>query len=228
MDAVFQATAGAALFKAASALAANGCPPCRTDHRLLRASRRSPRGGNRWPRGSRVARARVSRGRTDVPAGDGHDLRLGVPRGALERAGAGSVPIDTAAPGEPVGALIERWRRDGIDWVIAIERCGPSPDGTPRNMRGRDLSEYTAPLDRLFSAGPWQTIGIGDGGNELGMGSVPRALIAEHVKQGAGDWLRGAGRVPDHRRRVALGRLRIARRPCLAAPNLGGGNAGGA
>ncbi len=94
------------------------------------------------------------------------------------------MPVVAAAPGEPVDALIERWRRDGIDWVIAIERCGPSPDGTPRNMRGRDLSDYTAPLDRLFGAGPWRTIGIGDGGNELGMGSVPRALIARHVKQG--------------------------------------------
>ncbi len=41
-------------------------------------------------------------------------------------------------------------------------------------MRGTDISAYAAPLDRLFSAGPWRTIAIGDGGNEIGMGGVPR------------------------------------------------------
>jgi hypothetical protein len=103
-------------------------------------------------------------------------------RVALDAAGAGAVPVDAAGD---VDALIALWRRERIDFVIAIERCGPSPDGAPRNMRGRDLSEFTAPLHRLFSAGPWRTIGIGDGGNELGMGSVPRALIAAHVPNGA-------------------------------------------
>jgi hypothetical protein len=40
------------------------------------------------------------------------------------------------------------------------------------------------PLDDLFSAGPWETIAIGDGGNEIGMGSLPRELIAKHVDHG--------------------------------------------
>lgn len=100
-------------------------------------------------------------------------------RVALDTAGAGTVPID------PVDGVIEHWRRDGVDVVIAIERCGPAADGTPRNMRGTDMSAFTAPFDLLFSAGPWRTIGIGDGGNELGMGSVPRSLIAGHVPLGA-------------------------------------------
>jgi hypothetical protein len=77
-------------------------------------------------------------------------------------------------PGEdgPVEALIAGWRAAGVDWVVAIERCGPASDGVPRNMRRMDISAYVTPLDRLFSAGPWRTVGIGDGGNELGMGSV--------------------------------------------------------
>ena len=51
-------------------------------------------------------------------------------------------------------------------------------------MRGEDISEYTAPLDEVFAAGPWRTIAIGDGGNEIGMGALPPALIAAHVARG--------------------------------------------
>jgi hypothetical protein len=106
-------------------------------------------------------------------------------RVALDRAGAGLVPVDHVALDEGVDALVDRWRAEDIDWVIAIERCGPSADGRARNMRGADISAHAAPLDRLFSAGPWRTIAIGDGGNEIGMGCIPRALIAEHVPLGA-------------------------------------------
>ena len=51
-------------------------------------------------------------------------------------------------------------------------------------MRGLDIGSYTAPLDDLFAAGPWDTIAVGDGGNEIGMGALPRALIAQHVTHG--------------------------------------------
>jgi hypothetical protein len=37
-------------------------------------------------------------------------------------------------------------------------------------------SGFTTPLDELFLAGPWR-IAIGDGGNEIGMGSPPASLI---------------------------------------------------
>jgi hypothetical protein len=51
-------------------------------------------------------------------------------------------------------------------------------------MRGEDIGSYTAPLDDLFSAGPWETIAIGDGGNEIGMGTIARSLIARYVAHG--------------------------------------------
>jgi hypothetical protein len=51
-------------------------------------------------------------------------------------------------------------------------------------MLGVDIAEYTAPLHELFLAGPWKRIGIGDGGNELGMGKLSKHLIAEHVPIG--------------------------------------------
>lgn len=104
----------------------------------------------------------------------------GVCAAALAGAGASQVPVDT---GE-IEAIIDRWRQAGITHAISIERCGRSADGAPRNMRGLDIGSYTAPLDELFTAGPWVTIAIGDGGNEIGMGSLPRTLIAQHVEHG--------------------------------------------
>ena len=38
-------------------------------------------------------------------------------------------------------------------------------------MKGRDITEYNARVDHLFTDHP-RTVGIGDGGNEIGMGNV--------------------------------------------------------
>jgi D-glutamate cyclase len=105
---------------------------------------------------------------------------------ALAAAGVPDVPIDVVVvtDGAALTPRIETWRRAGVTHAVSIERCGRSADGTPRNMRGEDIGSYTAPLDELFTAGPWQTIAIGDGGNEIGMGAIPRSLIARHVAHG--------------------------------------------
>jgi hypothetical protein len=103
---------------------------------------------------------------------------------ALAGAGVPDIPIDVVALGAPLTSPIETWRNAGITHAISIERCGRSADGAPRNMRGEDIGSYTAPLDELFTAGPWQTIAVGDGGNEIGMGAIPRSLIARHVAHG--------------------------------------------
>ena len=59
--------------------------------------------------------------------------------------------------------------------LISVERCGINTDGVYANMLGADISEHTAPVDRLFktamNAGIY-TVGIGDGGNEIGMGNL--------------------------------------------------------
>ncbi|MGH7111667.1 MAG: glutamate cyclase domain-containing protein [Stellaceae bacterium] len=104
---------------------------------------------------------------------------------ALAGAGAAAVPIDAARPGAALDDIIARWRDAGIVLALAIERCGRSADGAPRNMRGEDISAHTAALDELFLAGPWDTIAVGDGGNEIGMGALPPDLIARHVDHGA-------------------------------------------
>ena len=65
--------------------------------------------------------------------------------------------------------------------LVAIERPGRNRAGDYLNMRGVSVAAWNPPLDDLFvnrgKARP-VTIGIGDGGNEIGMGSV-RARIAK-------------------------------------------------
>jgi len=182
MNAVFQATAGG-LFGAASALAASADPMIGLITGFFVPGADPPAAETDGPAGA----ALMARGFSHA----GLACRLATDtvcqaacRVALDVAGASQVPIDAVAPGATVDALVELWRREGIDWVIAIERCGPAADGHPRNMRGSDISAHAAPLDGLFSARPWRTIAIGDGGNEIGMGSVPRPVIARHVRLG--------------------------------------------
>jgi hypothetical protein len=103
---------------------------------------------------------------------------------ALAAADALDVPVDAVAIGAGLTPLIQNWRAAGITHAISIERCGRSADGAPRNMRGLDIGAHTAALDDLFTAGPWQTIAVGDGGNEIGMGALSRALIAQYVAHG--------------------------------------------
>ncbi|HYE91081.1 MAG TPA: DUF4392 domain-containing protein [Terriglobales bacterium] len=61
--------------------------------------------------------------------------------------------------------------------LISIERCGRTAAGRYLNMRGLDVSAETAQVDFLFQdAIP--SVGIGDGGNEIGMGNVADAVAA--------------------------------------------------
>ncbi len=107
-------------------------------------------------------------------------------RVAIDAAG-GGVGVDEVGVDDRAG--IERvaraWTQAGISHAIAIERCGRSVDGRPRNMRGVDVSPWTAPLDDLFLAGHWVRLGVGDGGNEIGMGKLPAGLIGRTVPNGA-------------------------------------------
>lgn len=88
--------------------------------------------------------------------------------------------------------------------AIAIERAGRASDGSYRTMRGIPMDSLVAPLDDLMTRGcacedrgcgkggaakggcelPWRTsTGIGDGGNECGMGSV-RSAVVKHIPLG--------------------------------------------
>jgi hypothetical protein len=98
--------------------------------------------------------------------------------------GVADVPVDVVPLGGLLDDVIALWRAADVRLALAIERCGRTADGTARNMRGHDIGAYTTLLDDLFLAGPWDTIAIGDGGNEIGMGALPRALIGAHIAHG--------------------------------------------
>ena len=75
-----------------------------------------------------------------------------------------------------------------ITHLIAIERVSPAADGKPHREHGWDMSRETAPLHLLFDDPTWQrrwtTIGIGDGGNEIGMGSLPQNIVETEIPNG--------------------------------------------
>jgi hypothetical protein len=57
------------------------------------------------------------------------------------------------------------------DLLIYVERLGRAADGAYYNMAGEDISGWTEPLDSFALNSGIPVIGIGDGGNEVGMGN---------------------------------------------------------
>lgn len=73
--------------------------------------------------------------------------------------------------------------------LIAVEHVGRAADGRYYSMRGRDITEHTYPHDAdTFLAdrtnSPDIMIGIGDGGNEIGMGKIPHETIVKNIPNG--------------------------------------------
>lgn len=96
---------------------------------------------------------------------------------------AGGVALTPTTEAEAAEAV-----RD-LTHLIAIERVGPAADGRCYSARGRDLTEYHRPAELLVRAArertpPVATIGIGDGGNEIGMGKIPASIIVRNIPNG--------------------------------------------
>ena len=69
-------------------------------------------------------------------------------------------------------------------YMISIERCGENAEHEYANMRGVSITSETAAIDHLFELAPEKhipTIGVGDGGNEIGMGNV-KDIISEKLE----------------------------------------------
>ena len=73
--------------------------------------------------------------------------------------------------------------------LVSCERPGPTADGTFRTMRGLDISAVHGAVHdeyvRLRERHRPVTIGIGDGGNEIGMGSIPPTTMANNIPSAA-------------------------------------------
>lgn len=64
---------------------------------------------------------------------------------------------------------------------VWIERVGPAADGRCYSMRGQDVTAFHEPLAPLPDT---LSIGIGDGGNEIGMGKVPHQTVVKNILAG--------------------------------------------
>ncbi|MEM4311417.1 MAG: DUF4392 domain-containing protein [Nitrososphaerales archaeon] len=67
--------------------------------------------------------------------------------------------------------------------ILAIEKVGKNLKGKYHSMKGMDVSKYASKVDILFEMAKEKgitTLGIGDGGNEVGMGNIYDAIL-EHV-----------------------------------------------
>lgn len=82
-------------------------------------------------------------------------------------------------------AVVQKYRPVGM---ISVERCGRNIQDDYANMRGLSIAENTAPVDRLFElTGPdaaesscrIPSIGVGDGGNEIGMGNLKDVITKD-------------------------------------------------
>ena len=99
---------------------------------------------------------------------------------ALERAGPNHISQSVSAQAGVTADDVAAFER-----FVAVDqrdRC--------YSLRGRDLSAHTAPAHRLFEVAasarpPITTIGIGDGGNEIGMGKIRWDTIRRNIAGGA-------------------------------------------
>jgi D-glutamate cyclase len=82
---------------------------------------------------------------------------------------------------------------EGWSHTVVIERSGPGAGGRHYTMRGSDITDHFdewltlqfKPTKR-HSTQPRRshTIGIGDGGNEIGMGKIPHEIVAKNIPNG--------------------------------------------
>ena len=79
---------------------------------------------------------------------------------------------DEAASRETAAGILARVQPS---LLLSVERCGVTAHSRYLNCRGEDVSAFTARLDTLFH-NDLPSIGIGDGGNEIGMGNLAAVI----------------------------------------------------
>lgn len=91
--------------------------------------------------------------------------------GFFDNEGVNAEYIDIDASSEDYETLLNKYSPRAL---IALERCGINVKGYYADMRGFSISDYTAKIDLMFDEGKQRgipTFGVGDGGNEIGMGN---------------------------------------------------------
>jgi D-glutamate cyclase len=81
-------------------------------------------------------------------------------------------------------AVVARVEALAPSHLVAVERLGPNAQGRVMTMRAVDITPSTAPLHAAFALPGLVTGAVGDGGNEIGMGNVPAAVVAAEIAHG--------------------------------------------
>jgi hypothetical protein len=83
------------------------------------------------------------------------------------------------APAEAEGEARRVLAAGRTTHLVAIERPGRTRDGDYRSARAESVRAWNGPLDALFLVASRRivTVGIGDGGNEIGMGNVRARIV---------------------------------------------------
>jgi hypothetical protein len=117
------------------------------------------------------------------------------PKAAQHAAAILASPVDWEAARAQAADLVAN---HNVGALVAIEKAGANPEGELLFSRGRPGTEYIGkvdPLLRLCAEKGIPTIGIGDGGNEIGMGNADGALRDLLIY---GDKQYNGGIVPAH------------------------------
>lgn len=102
--------------------------------------------------------------------------------------------VERVGPGHTSASLLAHPAATPDDLALFEAEVPPAEQGLCRNMRGRDVTPLVRPADLLFDTPPPRpvTLGLGDGGNEIGMGKLPWSTIRRNIPDGG----RIACRVP--------------------------------
>lgn len=123
------------------------------------------------------------------------------------------IAIERAGPSHTAASFLAQPRRGPPPQAEFQRLLPPDARDVCHNMRGLSIESWTAPLHRLFELAPRsvRTLGIGDGGNEIGCGGLLWESIAAAVPGGTG------GRIAC---RIATDRLLLAGTSNFAAYGL--------
>ncbi|XP_006208303.3 D-glutamate cyclase, mitochondrial isoform X1 [Vicugna pacos] len=106
-------------------------------------------------------------------------LKTQIPLLTYQGGSAGAAQAFLCADGDP--------KSPRFDHLVAIERAGRAADGNYYNARMVSMRHLVDPIDELFLAAQKipgiSSTGVGDGGNELGMGKVKEA-VKRHIRNG--------------------------------------------
>jgi hypothetical protein len=100
------------------------------------------------------------------------------------------VAVERPGPSHTAESLASQPRAGGAPVKRFLAEVPEQERDVCHNMRGASIDAYTAKTGRLFEAArkwkpPIATIGIGDGGNEIGMGSFLWEDVAQAIGAGA-------------------------------------------